>query len=130
MSKQTVIDLVNQDRKSEKIKVLVENKKLSAAAQAKANDMLKNQYFSHTSPAGKRLDYFINNSGYKNWSIVGENLAMGFKTEKDAERAFMESPTHRDNILDKNFKEIGVGIACGKYYNKNTCFIVQMFGKK
>lgn len=86
------------------------NSQLNSAAQAKANDMVTRNYWSHTTPDGQQPWVFINNTGYK-YSKAGENLAYGFVTSVDTINGWMNSAPHRANILDAAFKEVGFGIA-------------------
>lgn len=122
-----VFNLTNASRQSEKLSPLFWNDKLASAAQAKADDMLAKGYFSHNSPDGKLPWDFIVSTGY-NYITAGENLAEGFKQAEATETAWMNSPGHRANIMNKNFEQIGVGISEGKYQGHNTIFVVQMFG--
>jgi hypothetical protein len=122
-----IIQLTNASREGAGIGDLTENAQLDAAAQAKANDMLANQYFAHTSPAGKTPWDFISNSGY-NYIIAGENLALNFFTAESTEQAWMNSPEHRSNILNSNFENIGVGVSQGEYNGVAAIFVVQEFG--
>lgn len=84
--------------------------KLTAAAQAKADDMVKNNYWSHTSPSGQSPWSFITASTYE-YQQAGENLAYGFADASDTITGWMNSPTHRDNILNTNFTNVGFGVA-------------------
>ena len=59
---------------------------------------------------------------------AGENLAVNFYESHDVVDAWMRSPSHRENILNKDFTEIGIGTARGVYQNKEAIFVVQMFG--
>jgi hypothetical protein len=123
-----VIDLTNELRKKLKLEVLVENSRLTQAAWQKTQDMLINQYFAHLNPSGQDLSYWINKNGYK-YSIIGENLAMGYVTAKDVVTAWSKSPTHYRNIVDRNFKETGVAIGDGRFKEVDTVFMVQYFGR-
>lgn len=127
ISAQNIIDLTNYSRASFGEPGLHENGMLDAAAQAKAEDMLKNQYFNHVSPSGITPWDFITNSGY-NYIIAGENLAINFYSSEGVEQAWMNSPEHRANILNKDFEDIGIGIATGQFHGENAVFVVQMFG--
>jgi hypothetical protein len=106
---------------------LVENPDLMRAAQMKADDMAKNSYFAHTSPAGITPWHWFDEAGY-NYSYAGENLAINYTDSLDVEYAWMHSPEHRANILNSHFSEIGIGIAQGTYEGKQTTFVVQLFG--
>ncbi|HEX7586264.1 MAG TPA: CAP domain-containing protein [Patescibacteria group bacterium] len=122
-----IIKLVNDARSKEGLKTLQENPKLSAAASAKAEDMLKNDYFAHNSPAGKTPWYWIEKTGY-NYKYAGENLAMNFTGAEEEQKAWMKSESHRKNILNSNYQEIGVAVAEGKIDGASTIVAVQMFG--
>jgi len=86
------------------------NPRLSAAAQAKANDMVKNDYWAHVSPDGQSPWSFITATGY-NYQLAGENLAYGFVNASDTVTGWMNSPEHRANILNSGYQDVGFGIA-------------------
>ena len=83
---------------------------LSSAAQAKAEDMAKNNYWSHTSPSGKSPWSFISASGYQ-YKIAGENLAYGFNDAGAVVAGWMNSPEHKANILNSEYTDVGFGVA-------------------
>jgi uncharacterized protein YkwD len=89
--------------------------------------MLSNGYFEHTSPTGITPWYWFRQAGY-NYQYAGENLAMDFFETKDVFTAWMNSPGHRANILNPNFKEIGVAVATGQMQNRSTTLAVLSFG--
>lgn len=124
----TLVDLANNDRKQDSLGTLTINQKLVEAAQAKANDMAQKGYFAHTSPDGRTSWSWFNDAGYA-FSFAGENLAVNFADSEDVEQAWMDSPTHRANILNGKFTEIGIATAEGEYKGKKTIFVVQMFGR-
>lgn len=103
------------------------NDLLSAAAQLKANDMAAKGYFAHVSPDGKTPWYWIDKVGYS-YDYAGENLAVNFIDSADVSNAWMASPTHRANILNPVFKEVGTATAVGTYKGRNAIFVVQLFG--
>lgn len=88
---------------------------LNQAAQAKANDMVASNYWSHNSPSGATPWTFITNSGYS-YSTAGENLAYGFATSSETIIAWMNSAAHRANILGGKYTEVGFGIANSTNY--------------
>lgn len=100
----------NQQRSSNGVSSLGINSKLNSAAQAKANDMVTRDYWSHNTPDGSLPWVFITNAGYS-YSRAGENLAYGYATSSDTIDGWMGSPTHKANLLDGNFTEVGFGIA-------------------
>lgn len=123
----TLVGLTNADRSSENLGTLSVNPLLTAAAQAKADDMAAKGYFAHTSPDGKTSWYWFKQEDYS-FSYAGENLAVDFNDSDAVEQAWMNSPTHRANILNAHFTEIGIATAVGTYEGRTTTFVVQMFG--
>ncbi len=123
----TVIDLTNKERDSLAIGSLTKNAKLDEAARLKAEHMAKNSYFAHYSPDGITPWYWFDQASYK-YVHAGENLAIHFSDSKAVIDAWMDSPTHRANIVDQKFTEIGVGTARGVYDGYETVFVVQLFG--
>lgn len=124
---ETVISLANAARTQNQLNELTPNGLLTRAAQNKANDMLARQYFSHNTPDGATPWTFIKDTGYS-YITAGENLAIDFSEAESVQSAWMNSPGHRANILNKNFQEIGIGIAKGKFDGHDTTIVVQMFG--
>ncbi len=123
-----VIRLVNADRAENNLGSLRENDLLDQAASAKAADMSAKNYFAHVNPDGLTPWDFIHSTGYK-YTAAGENLAVDFMSAESTEKALMASPTHRANILNKLYTEVGVAVVSGNYENHPSIFIVQYFGK-
>ena len=121
-----VVD-TNQDRQISAISPLRENPLLTEAAQLKADDMAKRGYFSHAGPDGEAPWSWLDKVGY-NYVYAGENLAINFYDSNDVNQAWMNSPEHRENILDKKFTDIGIGTAEGLFDGRATIFVVQFFG--
>jgi len=121
-----IIALTNQLRKSLDLKDLKENNRLNQAAYNKVQDMFINQYFAHTSPSKKNLESFLKQAGY-NFSISGENLAVGFSDANEVVEAWKNSPTHYSNLVDTDFSEIGVSMAEGLFKDTDTVFTAQYF---
>lgn len=122
-----IVNLTNIQRGKNGLGTLTENSLLDQAAQAKASDMFANDYWAHYSPSGKSPWVFITGAGYK-YVYAGENLARDFDNAKSVVDAWMNSPSHRANLLDHNFKEIGVAVADGKLNGRDGILVVQMFG--
>lgn len=120
-------DLANTDRTQNALGKLAINEKLVQAAQMKANDMAAHSYFSHTSPTGVDPWHWFKEAGY-NYKYAGENLAIDFSDSEDVNAGWMNSPTHRANILDQHFTEVGIATAEGFYQGRPTTFVVQEFG--
>jgi hypothetical protein len=106
------------------------NTKLNSAAQAKANDMVARNYWSHNTPDGQEPWVFISNAGY-DYQKAGENLAYGFTSSDETITGWMNSPTHRDNLLDTGYTEVGFGFANSSNYNNDgeETVVVAMYGK-
>lgn len=120
-------ELTNKERETNRLGDLIINPLLETAAANKARDMAEKSYFAHESPGGRMPWDWIEEAGY-NYSYAGENLAVNFVDSEDVVSAWMRSPSHRQNILNDSYKEIGFGMAKGIYKNKEAIFIVQMFG--
>lgn len=127
ISPSEVIRLTNERRVAAGLSPLSENGSLSAAALAKGNDMLAKGYWAHFAPDGTSPWKFFTDFGYK-YRYAGENLARDFSNPASAVDAWMNSPTHRDNILNGNYKEIGIGVVEGNLAGADTTIIVQFFG--
>ncbi len=124
---QQIIELTNVKRAEQGLSPLRQNPLLVAAAAAKSADMQSNNYWAHYSPQGKTPWNFISSTGYK-YIYAGENLARDFADPQAVVNAWMASPTHRSNVLDKNFKEIGVSVSNGSLTGTEGVLVVQMFG--
>jgi hypothetical protein len=120
-------ELTNQERKALSLPALAVSPLLNVAAQAKANDMAANSYFAHVSPDGKTPWYWIEQAGY-HYRYAGENLAVNFTDSQDVTHAWMNSPTHRANIVKASYTQIGTGVAQGTYQGTPTIFVAQDFG--
>jgi len=127
ITKENVINLTNQSRSEEGVLTLQENTLLTNAAQAKANDMINKQYWAHFYNGEKPWDW-MKKAGYV-YMDAGENLAIDFDQSEDMNKAWLESPSHRENLLNEKYTDIGVGIAQGWFKDHNTIIVVQMFGK-
>ncbi|KKP33275.1 MAG: hypothetical protein A2312_01810 [Candidatus Staskawiczbacteria bacterium RIFOXYB2_FULL_32_9] len=107
---------------------LSRNAVLDKSALAKANDMFKNQYFEHNSPSGVSPAELVKSFGY-NYIVTGENLILGnFDSEYKLVEAWMNSPGHRANILNKRYTEVGIAVVKGTYNGQTTWIGVQEFG--
>ncbi len=123
-----VISQTNAHRAANGLAALKEDSKLDAAAFAKVKDMFKLQYFEHDSPSGAGPDKLADNAGYE-FILIGENLALGnYTNDQVLVKAWMDSPGHRANILNKDFQEIGVAVMKGTFEGRTTWLAVQEFG--
>ena len=122
-----VIALTNDERAQNDVGQLSTSALLTEAAQAKADDMAKNGYFSHIGPDGKTPWQWISAAGYQ-YQYAGENLAVRFVNSSDVVNAWMASPTHRDNIVKPVYTQIGVGVTQGLFEGQTATYVVQFFG--
>jgi len=122
-----VVELTNEERADLDASPLRRNATLDAAAKMKAEHMAKNEYFAHYSPDGVSPWYWFKESGYV-FAHAGENLAIHFTDSSEVIEAWMDSPTHRANIVNAQYTEIGVGTAKGTYEGYDTVYVVQLFG--
>lgn len=122
-----VTSLTNEERVSVQAPALMRSTLLDAAAQLKADHMAAEGYFAHYSPGGISPWFWFDQVGYT-YVHAGENLAVHFSDSDEVVEAWMNSPTHRANIINSNYTEIGIGISRGSYEGYATTFVVQMFG--
>ena len=115
LSKATVC-LLNRERTRRGMRALRVNRRLSLAALAHTQDMVEQRYFEHVSRSGLDVVDRLLSTGYlgrvRSWA-VGENLAWGtdsLSTPRQTVAAWMDSPSHRHNILNRRFREIGIGV--------------------
>lgn len=121
-------DLSNQNRQNQHLAILTVNPLLNKVAELKAQDMATKGYFAHVSPEGKAPWYWFNLVGYK-YEYAGENLAVDFTDSQDVTSAWMNSPTHRANIIKNAYTEMGTGIASGMFEGRQTIFVAQVYGR-
>lgn len=122
-----IVEYTNKDRATAGLSPLSVNTILEEAAELKVEDMVNNSYFAHTSPAGINPWHWFKQAGYS-FVYAGENLAVNFTDSVAVENAWIASPSHRANIMNPNFTEIGVATAKGYYQGAPTTFVVQLFG--
>jgi hypothetical protein len=122
-----LVDLTNEARSTDGMLALSRNNLLDKAASLKAGDMSSYGYFAHTSPQGITPWYWFNEVGYY-FIYAGENLAIDFTESEEVENAWLNSPTHKANILNNRFSEIGIATKEGYYNGHPTIYVVQMFG--
>ncbi|MEM1311961.1 MAG: CAP domain-containing protein [Patescibacteria group bacterium] len=128
-TREQIITAVNSRRIDSNLKPLIQNSKLNRSAQAKSDDMINSNpsYFSHISPTNKKWSDFIIESGY-DYKTAGENLANGYDSVNIMVDSWMQSPSHKENILNSGVEDTGVGISYGKLDQKPTIFVTQHFG--
>ena len=127
VSPERVIELTNQKRLENGLPPLRYNPNLTQAALSKAGDMFAFDYWAHVSPSGRDPWAFFHEADY-NYLFAGENLARDFYTSEAVVEAWMASPTHRDNVLNSRYEEIGLAVVDGTLEGIETTLVVQLFG--
>ncbi|MBO5479084.1 MAG: hypothetical protein J6A04_05240 [Clostridia bacterium] len=119
---QEVLNLINQYRKENGLNELKPFSKLQEVSKLKGEDLVNNQYFSHTSPNLGTPFEMLQTNGI-DYKIAGENLA-GNVTAKKAVEAWINSPLHKENILEEKFEYTGICVIESPVYGK---IYVQLF---
>lgn len=122
-----VVTATNSERTRAGLPTLTYSEKLADAARRKAANMLEEDYWAHNSPSGKTPWVWFKSAGYS-YLYAGENLAKDFGSTDRMVAAWMASPTHRDNIVNAKYKEIGIAVVPGTLQGKDTMLVVQLFG--
>jgi uncharacterized protein YkwD len=135
-----VIGRINAIRRSRGLRPLRSNSRLAAAADFHSHDMARKGYFEHDSANGtafwRRIERFYPSRGFRSWT-VGENLL--WATDRYgaafAVREWMNSPPHRENILSRDWREIGIGAvfvasAPGEYDGRSVTIVTADFGSR
>ena len=132
-----IFQLTNEARRKNGLPSLDSDNDLAVKARAKSDDMLTNNYFSHTSPEGKTIKDRMQEekpASFKTISRIGENIYMGSRFDYSVDvktqarmivDGWMTSPGHRRNILDPNYTHLGVGVAA----KDKMCYATQIFAQ-
>ena len=122
-----VID-TNAERAEKGLPALEINETLNQAAALKANDMITANYWAHTSPTGVEPWKWFEDAGYK-YTVAGENLAKNYPTAESTVSAWMNSETHRANILNDKYTEVGFAVVQGSLQgDADTTLVVALYG--
>ena len=125
----TMVDLTNQSRAEAGLAPLRQSETLAEFARVKGQDMIDRGYFAHDTPEGKRPWEWIDRSAY-DYVYAGENLAMDFVTAEVVHDAFMKSPSHRRNILNPRYQDVGIAVLRGELNGRDTILLVNFFGSE
>jgi uncharacterized protein YkwD len=133
LNNQDLLSSTNVARLSYDRNPLKLNPLLSKAAQAKANDMALKNYWSHNTPSGNPPWVFVSAVDYS-YDKLGENLAAGFTDAPTTIDGWMASPSHKDNMLDDAYTEVGFGFANNPNYTSTgnegpMTIVVAYYGK-
>lgn len=128
-AEQRIVELVNAERARHGLPPLVVSAELTRSARAYALTMGQGNFFGHVGPDGSSLVTRNEAAGYRNWTYLAENLAAGQRSPEEAMNGWLNSASHRENVLSPEVREIGVGHAVvpgSKYIN----YWVQEFGNR
>jgi len=133
ITKQNLTYLVNQARIENGLQPLKSDAHLTMAATLKSKDMIQRDYFEHYA-FGLTPWNFMNYSGY-DYMYAGENLAINFDTAEGTVAAWLDSPSHRANLLNEDYEDIGISVEKGEFTNadgktEETIVVTNMFGRK
>lgn len=125
-----LLEATNAERLAQGLRPLQLNSELDTAAQAKAQDMADKNYWSHQTPEGLEPWVFIDDTDYI-YRKAAENLAYGFTTSKATVNGWMNSPSHRQNVMDPELREVGFGIINVSNYQNHgpETIVVAMYGQ-
>jgi uncharacterized protein YkwD len=137
---EAVVGRMNAVRRTRGLRPLRLNSRLRAAAVFHSRDMGRRGYFEHDSISGtpfwRRIERFYPSRGFGSWT-VGENLLWGSDTygASFAVREWMDSPPHRQNILSRSWREVGIGAvyfahAPGEYGGRPVTIVTADFGSR
>ncbi|MCA9347634.1 hypothetical protein KC930_03605 [Candidatus Saccharibacteria bacterium] len=119
----------NNERSARGLGQLSLNSQLNRSAQMRAQDIIENKYWSHVSPAGLGMEYFLNASGYPFYT-ASENLSRGYDSDYGVVAAWMASGSHRAAVLNSIVDEIGVGYAVGILDDELTTIVVAYYASR
>ncbi len=117
---QEVLRLVNEERGKAGLSPLTTNSQLTQATRLRAKELVSK--YSHDRPDGRSCFSVLADFGLV-YQTVGENIAYGQESAKQVMNSWMNSQGHRENILNKDYKEIGIGA----YTDNGTTYWVQLF---
>jgi len=118
-----MLSLINNERQAQGLEPLTMNSSLSTAAKLHSQDMINRNFFNHINPDGLTPSDRARNAGYR-FITLAENIC-GNPSIDAGHSSLMGSPSHRVNILNPSYKEVGIGIVDGGPYGK---MITQLFG--
>jgi len=111
-----MLELINAERSTAGLNELALDPEISEVARLHSEDMWRRQYFAHENPDDESPIERMS-EGDIDFEFAGENLALA-RTVLRAHRGLMESPGHRENILDPGFRRVGIGVVDGGMYGK------------
>ncbi|MFC1627067.1 CAP domain-containing protein [Patescibacteria group bacterium] len=124
---QEIVNLTNIKRQENGLSDLEISPRLVDAAALKGADMVVKNYWAHTSPDGTNPWTFFKTADYQ-YLYAGENLARDFLDSASVIDAWMDSPTHRENLLSSRYQDIGIAVIHDNFQGQPTTLVVQLFG--
>jgi len=127
-----IIQRTNRYRQDLSLNSLSPNKELTDAALYRAQDMAKTGQFSHKVATTTNMTdawAFMKDKGY-NYSDAAENLATWYDNPDSVMQGWIDSPSHKKNLQDKRYTDIGVAVVPAKFGGKDTYFVVQFLGNR
>lgn len=124
-----IIDLTNKEREAAGVGKVEADPALTQAALAKASYMIAKNFWAHTAPDGTEPWKFVTDAAYQ-YRYAGENLARDFASSESAVKAWINSPSHKENLLSTRYQDIGVAVVKGELDGVQTTLVVQFFGTK
>ncbi|MCO4274283.1 CAP domain-containing protein [Pseudarthrobacter sp. HLT3-5] len=121
-----ILAAVNEYRSTKHLPPLTMDRKLNSSSQAKAHDLVTNQYWSHTAPDGSTAWDFINEASY-DYKTAGENLAKCYDSADAVVNAWIASPSH-EAVLVADYQDAGFGLQHND--NDNCEYVVGHFGRE
>jgi uncharacterized protein YkwD len=121
---QQILNLVNEERAKVGADPLQINEQLDQAADLHSQDQASINTMSHTGSNGSDMGSRVQDTGYQ-YSTAGENVAAGYPDAEAVMAGWMGSDGHRENILDPNFEDLGVGYSVG---DDGNAYWTQNFG--
>ena len=124
-------DLLNKRRVENGLEPIVWNDEVAKIARIHSQNMAKNNFFSHQGLDGLMVNDRADSNGLRNWRRIGENIAYNRGYDDPVEFAvlrWMQSQSHRENLLSNKWKETGVGVAIapdGKTYYFTQVFVLR-----
>lgn len=123
-----LLEPINEARRRAGVPPLEPDRRLTEAAQARADDMAARQYYGHETPEGVDFGANVDRAGYS-YSAVAENIARGQESVDEVVDGWLASPGHRANLLNSAFTDVGFGFAAGRPGSEYTFLWVQILGR-
>ncbi len=125
----SIVYLHNRERAKYNLPSLILDSKLIKSALSKAHAMMESNCWSHYCPDNTSPWKYFQEAGYE-YQVAGENLAEGFYDNQTMMKAWMNSKTHKENVIKPEFTEMGVGVLSGTFQDKSdNSLVVVHFGK-